>query len=77
MDRAYIDTNHLVDRYVQGKLSGTELDEFEIYMLEHPKVVEIGLELMIERWLIRQHSDFWRSGRREHDIVLWAKGARR
>lgn len=43
---------------------------------EHPKVVEIGLELMIERWLIRQHSDFWRSDRREHDIVLWAKGAR-
>ncbi len=43
---------------------------------EHPKVVEVGLELMLERWLIRQHSDFWRSGRREHDIVLWAKGAR-
>ncbi len=43
---------------------------------EHPQVVEVGLELMLERWLIRQHSDFWRSGRREHDIVLWAKGAR-
>lgn len=43
---------------------------------EHPQVVEIGLELMLERWLIRQHSDFWRNGRREQDIVLWAKGAR-
>ncbi len=43
---------------------------------EHPQVVEVGLELMLERWLIRQHSEFWRSGRREHDIVLWAKGAR-
>ncbi len=43
---------------------------------EHHQVVEVGLELMLERWLIRQHSDFWRSGRREHDIVLWAKGAR-
>ncbi len=43
---------------------------------EHPQVVEVGLELMLERWLIRQHTDFWRSGRREHDLVLWAKGAR-
>ncbi|MCP3960677.1 MAG: AAA family ATPase [bacterium] len=44
---------------------------------EHLAVVEIGLELMLERWLIRQHSDYWRTGRRERDIVLWAKGARR
>ena len=43
---------------------------------EHPLVVEVGLKLMLERWLIRQHSEFWRSGRRERDIVLWAKGAR-
>ena len=43
---------------------------------EHPQVVEIGLELLLERWLIRQHSNFWMTGRREHDIVLWAKGAR-
>ena len=43
---------------------------------EHPKVVEVGLELMLERWLIRQHSDHWMSGRRERDIVLWAKGAK-
>lgn len=40
MDRAYIDANHLVDRYVQGKLSDTELEEFEIYMLEHPEIVD-------------------------------------
>ncbi len=38
MDRAYIDTHHLVDRYVQGKLSGETLDDFEIYMLEHPEI---------------------------------------
>ncbi len=44
---------------------------------EHQGVVEIGLELMLERWLIRQHSDYWMTGRREHDIVLWAQGARR
>lgn len=43
---------------------------------EHPRVVEVSLELMIERWLIRQHSEFWKNGQRERDIVLWAKGAR-
>ncbi len=43
---------------------------------EHPQVVEVGLELLLERWLIRQHSEYWMSGRREHDIVLWAQGAR-
>lgn len=44
---------------------------------EHMGVVEIGLELLLERWLVRQHSDYWMTGRREHDIVLWARGARR
>ncbi len=56
-------------------------EEFDARLLkeaadEHPHVVEVGLELMLERWLIRQHSDYWMSGRREHDIVLWDKGAR-
>lgn len=40
MDRAYIDSHHLIDRYVQGRLSGADLDEFEIYMLEHPEIVD-------------------------------------
>ena len=44
---------------------------------EHLAVVEVGLELMLERWLIRQHSDYWRTGRRERDIELWTQGARR
>ncbi|HEX7185263.1 MAG TPA: AAA family ATPase [Thermoanaerobaculia bacterium] len=44
---------------------------------EHPLVVEVGLELMLKRWLIRQFSPYWSSGRRERDIVLWARGARR
>lgn len=44
---------------------------------EHPKVVEIGLELLLERWLLRQSSGSWHGSRRERDIVLWAKGARR
>ncbi|HVR96988.1 MAG TPA: AAA family ATPase [Thermoanaerobaculia bacterium] len=44
---------------------------------EHPGVVEIGLEVLLKRWLIRQFVQFWTSGRREHDVVLWAQGVRR
>lgn len=44
---------------------------------EHPGVVEIGLEVLLKRWLIRQFVQFWTSGRREHDVVLWAQGMRR
>jgi predicted ATPase len=55
---------------------------FEVHLLqeaadEHAVVVEIGLELLLERWLIRQFAHSWTSTRRERDIVLWARGARR
>ena len=40
MTRAAIDANHLVDRYVQGELSGSERESFEIYMLEHPDIAD-------------------------------------
>lgn len=44
---------------------------------EHPAVVEIGLEIVLRRWLVRQFAAAWATGRRERDIVLWARGARR
>ncbi len=44
---------------------------------EHPAVIEVGLEVMLRRWLVRQLAPYWTSNRREPDIVLWAKGARR
>ncbi|HEX2252197.1 MAG TPA: BTAD domain-containing putative transcriptional regulator, partial [Thermoanaerobaculia bacterium] len=44
---------------------------------EHIGVIEIGLELMLERWLIRQHARRWSDDPRERDLVLWAQGARR
>ena len=44
---------------------------------EHMAVVEIGLELLLRRWLVRQFAYIWTSNRREQDIVLWTKGARR
>ena len=44
---------------------------------EHAAVVEIGLEILLRRWLIRQHLQHWSSGRRQRDIVLWTQGTRR
>jgi DNA-binding SARP family transcriptional activator len=44
---------------------------------EHIGVVEIAIELMLERWLLRQHARRWSGDPRERDLVLWAQGARR
>lgn len=44
---------------------------------EHMGVVEIGIEMMIERWLIRQLAHDWAANPRDRDLVLWARGARR
>jgi predicted ATPase len=52
---------------------------FEVQLLqeaadEHVKVVEIGLEILLKRWLIRQFAYFWTD---EEHVVVWARGARR
>jgi DNA-binding SARP family transcriptional activator len=44
---------------------------------EHPVVVEVGLELLLKRWLLRQDLSNWESGRRRRDLTLWAEGMRR
>jgi len=44
---------------------------------EHPVVVEVGLELLLKRWLLRQHLPNWESGRRRRDLTLWTEGMRR
>ncbi|HVG07029.1 MAG TPA: BTAD domain-containing putative transcriptional regulator [Thermoanaerobaculia bacterium] len=44
---------------------------------EHMTVVECGLEVMLDRWLVRHATSQWHASRRERDIVLWASGARR
>jgi DNA-binding SARP family transcriptional activator len=56
--------------------------QFDIDLLqkaaeEDPGVVEIGLEILLKRWLVRQFVPHWATGRRERDIVLWTRGARR
>ncbi len=44
---------------------------------EHATVVECGLEMMLDRWLVRHAARQWYTSRRERDSVLWANGARR
>lgn len=44
---------------------------------EHAVVIEVGLELLLKRWLLRQHMPGWESGRRRRDLALWAEGMRR
>jgi DNA-binding SARP family transcriptional activator len=44
---------------------------------EHGAVVEIGIEVALERWLLRGSLPFWSTPGREMDLVLWARGARR
>lgn len=63
-------------------LAATMGQSFDVELLqeaadEHVMVVEVGLEVMLKRWLIRQFDQHWTSTRRERDIVLWARGARR
>ena len=40
LDRDTIDQNHVVDRYVRGSLSDAEREQFEIYLLDHPEIVD-------------------------------------
>jgi DNA-binding SARP family transcriptional activator len=44
---------------------------------EHSVVIEVGLELMLKRWLVRQNLPHWESGRRRRDLTLWTEGMRR
>ena len=44
---------------------------------EHISVVEIGLELLLERWLVRQHRPQWNVTGLERSLTLWSRGARR
>lgn len=40
MNTEYIQTNHVIQRYLHGKLTTTEAIEFEEYLLTHPEMVE-------------------------------------
>ncbi|GAA6182960.1 MULTISPECIES: hypothetical protein [Alteromonadaceae] len=40
MDQAYIERRDIANRYMQGKLCAEECEEFEIYLMENPDVVD-------------------------------------
>ncbi len=40
MDREYIQEFDVVHRYVHGKLTAEEMAEFEVYLMEHPELLE-------------------------------------
>jgi DNA-binding SARP family transcriptional activator len=56
---------------------------FDVHLLqeaadEHAMVVEIGLEILLKRWLVRQFAYFWTASRNEAELLSsWARGARR
>lgn len=43
---------------------------------EHRAVVEVGLELLLERWLVRQQREHWNPTGLESTLALWSRGAR-
>ncbi len=54
-----------------------EVDLLRVAGDESLTVVEACIELMLQRWLIRQFPRTWTHTGRERDIVLFARGARR
>ena len=54
-----------------------DVDLLQVAGDENRAVVEACIELMLQRWLIRQFPRTWTHTGRERDIVLFARGARR
>ena len=44
---------------------------------EHDVVVETGLEVMIDHWMVRQFARYWADTRLGRDLALWAPGGRK
>lgn len=40
MDKAYVDNNDVINRYLQNRLSPEEIDAFEVYFIDKPHIVE-------------------------------------
>lgn len=40
MDRQYIESEHIIERYLAGQLTLEESEAFEVYCLEHPQIAE-------------------------------------
>lgn len=58
MDRNYIDSEHIVDRYLAGELTVREAREFEKYCLEHPQFLnELPIPVRLKARLARRPVD--------------------
>ena len=56
-------------------------DTFDVDLLcraedEHPAVVEIGIEILLERWLVRASGQRWNQGGLESGLAPWNRGLR-
>lgn len=54
---------------------------FEAWLLETAEqedgqVVESCMELLLQRWMVRQFLRYWADSRRERDLAMWLQGAR-
>ncbi|MEP4890204.1 MAG: hypothetical protein ABJV04_09285 [Aliiglaciecola sp.] len=68
MDRDYIESNDIANRYMQGKLCAEECEEFEVYLMENSEIVEqLELDSMLIKALPFIHeapkakTTFWQS----------------
>jgi len=43
---------------------------------EHPAVLEVALQILIERWMVRPSLGSWAVNRRDRDLAIWKAGAR-
>lgn len=58
MDRDYIDRHDVTHRYVHGGLSAEEMAEFEVFLMDHPDVLEqVQLEQVMRTGLRTQQQE--------------------
>lgn len=76
MNTEYIQTNHIIQRYLHGKLTTTEAMEFEEYVLTHPEIAEeFELSALFKKALGQvQHIPRANSGSRLLKRVFWPLG---
>lgn len=53
---------------------GFDADLLRSAELEHEKVVEIGLQVLLERRMIRPLLGYWADSRQDRDLALWTSG---
>jgi len=55
MDKKYIEENEIEIKYLRNQLSDKELEEFEVYLMDNPKLID---RLELDEFLLDHHSKF-------------------